>query len=313
MASVKLYPRLDKINDKGEAPIYIRLTKNRKSRYIALDTYVRPEDWNEKVGKVKSNAQNSFQLNYYLTSKEAEAQAIALELEIKSKSVTALDIKSRILRRPPSDFFTFVEKYGQQMNSEWSIGNYRKFLSVLTKLRMYNKGRKLYFDEINVAFIRDFQRYLLDDLGNKLNIVYANLKVIRRLLAEAISDELTPYEKNPCLKIRFRTEKSHRLYLLDEELERLKNLKLTRNSCLRCHRDIYVFSADTGGIRIFDLLLMRWRNFDGTHLIFQIKKTQEDIGIKIPDSSLALLQQYHQLATMRHPLRKVEKTLLFFH
>lgn len=98
---------------------------------------------------------------------------------------------------------------------------------------------KLYFDEITVAFIKDFRRHLLEDLGNKLNTVHANLKVIRRVLIEAISDELLPYEKNPFLKIKIRGEKSHRLYLLDEELDRLKELKLTQHSRFECHRDLY--------------------------------------------------------------------------
>jgi integrase/recombinase XerD len=116
MASVKLYPRIDKLNTKGEAPIYLRLTKNRKSKYIALDAYVKPEEWNEKTGKVRSNATNAFLLNNYLASKEAEA--IALELETRSKSVTACDIKSRIIGKPPGDFFIYAtirQGYVQRM------------------------------------------------------------------------------------------------------------------------------------------------------------------------------------------------------
>src|SRR5258708_27130942 len=123
MASVKLFPRFDKLNDQGKIPIYLRLTKNRKSRYIALEAWIRPEDWDEKSRKVKPSAQNSYQLNYYLASKEAEAESIALELEIRSKSVTALDVKGRILGKVPGDFFAFAEKYGAMMSPEWSVGN----------------------------------------------------------------------------------------------------------------------------------------------------------------------------------------------
>jgi len=312
MASVKVYPRIDKVNDNGKAPIYMRLTKNRKSRYIALDAWIRPEDWDEKSGKVKPSAQNAYQLNYYLVSKEAEAESIALELETRSKSVTAVDVKARILGKVPQDFFTFAEKYGKMMSSEWSVGNYRKFLSVLTKFKLYNKGKRLYFDEVTVSLIRDFQRYLLEELGNKLNTVQSNLKVLRRVITEAISDELMPYEKNPFLKIKIKAEKSHRLYLLDEELGRLNALRLTPQSKLECHRDLYLFSADTGGIRISDLLLLRWRNFDQTHVTFRMKKTQEDIRIKVPDASLTILRRYYQLAKSRRPGKKVDRNAFIF-
>ena len=312
MATVKLYPRLDKVNDKGEAPIYLRLTQNRKSKYIALEAAVKPSDWNTKTGKVKVGVPNACQLNCYLAVKEAEATSIALELETRSKSVTALDIKARILGRPPADFFAFAEKYGKQMSPEWSVGNYRKFLSVLAKFKEYKKGKKVYFDEVTVNLIRDFQRHLLEELGNKLNTVHSNLKVIRRIIIEAISDELIPYEKNPFLKIRIKGEKSHRSYLLDEELNRLKTLRLTPQSKLECHRDLYLFSANTGGIRISDLLLLRWRNFDRTHVTFRMKKTQEEVRIKVPDESLAILCRYYYQAKSRQPGEKVNKNAFIF-
>jgi hypothetical protein len=59
---------------------------------------------------------------------------------------------------------------------------------------------------------------------NKLNTVHSNLKVIRRILLEAVSEGLFPHEKDPFLKIKIRAEKSHRHYLLDDELNKLKEL-----------------------------------------------------------------------------------------
>ena len=160
------------------------------------------------------------------------------------------------------------------MYKEWSIGNSRKYACVLSKLKVFHKEKKLYFDEVNVTLIKKFQRYLSGDLQNKLNTVHANLKVIRRIITEAISEELMPYEKNPFLKIKLRCEKSNRTFLLDDELAKLEELKLHEDSRMEYHRDLYIFSAYSGGIRISYLLLMRWKHFDGTHLNFCIKKNQ---------------------------------------
>jgi len=52
MASIKVFPKMNKINKYGQVPIYLRLTKNRRSRYIALDVYIDPKDWNEKSRKL---------------------------------------------------------------------------------------------------------------------------------------------------------------------------------------------------------------------------------------------------------------------
>lgn len=58
------------------------------------------------------------------------------------------------------------------------------------------------------------------------------------------------------------------------------------------HRSLYIFSAYSGGVRISDLLMMCWKNFNGKHLYFQVKKTKEYLSIKLPKKSLDILKFY---------------------
>ena len=118
MASIKVFPKMNKINKYGQVPIYLRLTKNRRSRYIALDVYIDPKDWNEKSGKVRPGAVNAKQINSFLSIKEAEAEATSLEMESRSNFVSAHDIKSKLLGIAPSDFFTFFEKRIKERTDE---------------------------------------------------------------------------------------------------------------------------------------------------------------------------------------------------
>lgn len=195
MASVKVYPRLDKKNLEGKAPVYLRVTKNRKSKYIALDTYVLPADWNKEAGKLRSTATNASHINTYISSKVAEAEKISLELETKSKSVTSYDIKSRILGRPPEDFFMFVTSRDLIMKEEFSVGTYRRYKCVVEKFKTFSNADAIYFDDINVTLIKEFQQYLLINCKNHVNTVHANLKVIRKLLSDAAAEGLIPFEK----------------------------------------------------------------------------------------------------------------------
>jgi integrase/recombinase XerD len=296
MASVKVYPRLDKANKTGQVPIYLRLTKNRKSKYIALDVYINPKDWNEKTGKVKLTAPNATQINSFIASKEAEAEAISLEMETKSRFITAYDIKSRIIGNPPDDFFMFMENRSKALSEELSVGTIRRIGGILAKLKKFCNRDKLFFDEINVKFIRDFQQFLIEDLKNHTNTVHSNLKVIRKMICDAIDEELMPAEKNPFNKIKLKAQKTFREFLLDDELEKIEKLQLEERSMLNHHRNLYIFSAYSGGVRISDLLMMRWKNFNGQHLYFQVKKTKEDLSIKLPKKSLEILSFYKALA-----------------
>jgi len=134
MASVKVFPRLDKVNSEGKTPIYLRLIKNRKSKYIALDVYIFSGDWNKVTSKVKSTAVNASQINSYISSKIAEAERIALELETKSIFVTAYDIKHKILGKAPADFFEYFENRKDIIDKEYTIGTIRRYKCAVNKL-----------------------------------------------------------------------------------------------------------------------------------------------------------------------------------
>jgi integrase len=55
--------------------------------------------------------------------------------------------------------------------------------------------------------------------------------------------------------------------------------------------------------RTSDLLMMRWRNFTGEHLYFRIRKTQEDLSIRLSEQSMQIINHYKAISTL---------TLLFF-
>jgi integrase/recombinase XerD len=69
---------------------------------------------------------------------------------------------------------------------------------------------------------------------------------------------------------------------------------------LHHHRDLFIFIAYTGGIRISDLPLMRWKHFDGDHFNFQIKKTWEDLRIKLPENKIKMSKGNLFLAKYYH-------------
>ena len=312
MASIKISPRHDKANKSGQVPLYLRLTKNRRSKYVALDVYISPNDWNSKTGKVKTTAINAPQINNFITKKIAETQALSLSMETKSKFVTVYDIKSKLVGNGPAEFFSYFEKQIRLRTEEFSIGTILHYKTVLKKLKIYWKKERLYFEDVNVHLIKDFQEHLMYELKNHTNTIHSNLKIIRTVINDAVAEGLIPFEKNPFNMIKLRSEKTSRQFLCDEELDRLEDLTLLEGSQLNHHRNLYLFSAYTAGIRISDLLNMRWRNVYDGHLYFQIKKNKEDIGVKLPHKSLSILQTYRALAEQTQGRKFVDPDSFIF-
>ena len=69
MASIKeLLWKHDKKKD-GTFPIALRITQNRKTRYIFTGKYVFEKDWDAKACKVKKSYPNSTRFNNFLLTK----------------------------------------------------------------------------------------------------------------------------------------------------------------------------------------------------------------------------------------------------
>jgi len=52
LPTVNIECRKNKLNNKGEAPLYIRITINRKSGYISLKKYINPYNFDSKRQKL---------------------------------------------------------------------------------------------------------------------------------------------------------------------------------------------------------------------------------------------------------------------
>src|SRR4030095_6949765 len=88
------------------------------------------------------------------------------------------------------------------------------------------------------------------------------------------------------------TEKVKRDYLTEEELRLLEDAQLKNNSMKDHHRNMYVFSAYAGGLRISDILLLKWQNFNGSKIVVHTAKTSSVVSIKLPPKALEILKKY---------------------
>lgn len=97
MATSRIVLKRNKRKSNSEIPLYLRITKNRKAKFISLGYSILENDWDEKKDKVKRSNPNYARLNHFLSKKTAEAESISLELETTSKEISTAQIKKRIL------------------------------------------------------------------------------------------------------------------------------------------------------------------------------------------------------------------------
>ena len=268
MASVTIVFRKNKVNKKGEAPIFFRVIKNRKSSYISTGFSVIEADWDESNKRIKSTAKGKghkdtvARMNALISQRFLDIQNDIIEAESTQKSITTKTIRETLHGKPPLDFFTFADSVVENYNLENKIGTYSRTKSVITKLKFY--APNIQFGDITPKFLAEYEKHLKtkDKKPNSINTIHANLKFIRLVFNKAFQQDLIDYETNPFLKFKMKTEKTQRDYLTEDELKAFESVSTVLGTRLDLHKDMFIFASYTGGLRVSDMLQLQWKHFD---------------------------------------------------
>lgn len=259
---------------------------------MSLELRVKPQDWDATLCQVTRSYPNMKRVNNYLLQRKAEAMDTVLKKESESRSSDKL--KKVIKGESSESFLKHFARHLARLEKTVKVNTLRKAQSVYNKLETYLGKRDLLFDDMTVAFLKQYEAHLRDELGNSVNTIHSDLKIFRKLIYDAIREDLISPERNPYLKFKLETEKTTKAYLTEEELNAIWELPLKEGSKQWHHRNLFVFAADAGGPRISDLLQLKWANFSGTHIKFTTQKTNDMVSVKVPTRALAILQFYRK-------------------
>lgn len=289
--SIQIVLRKDKINKKGEAALYMRFIKNRRSTNIYTGIRIADKYWDERRKMVKSSHPNSERLNNNLKKLEIEYRDRVLNAEGNDLSISIKDIKGSITGRNSPDFFEIGQGIVDYYLATNRIGSHAKAMSILKKVSVYAKTTKLFLHEMDYQFIKKYDRYLKEVLKNKINTAHKDMRFIRQIFHVAVKEGLIEVKDNPFTKFKLHLEKTSRVFMTLDEVEKMAAFPLVNAKEALC-RDMFVFACYTG-LRVSDVLLLQHRNIVGNRLLFTIRKTSTQVGIHLPSPALRVLETYH--------------------
>ena len=295
MASVKVVFRKDKLNKNGKAPIHFRIIKHRRIRYISANIMLAEKYWSARKNAVKPSYPNSNRINSLLANKVAELQDGVFKFATQKRNLNTAALKEELMGKKPVDFFEFAEEILAGYERAGQIGSHDKNKSTLTKLKNYQNGKRLDFQDMTVQFLVKYEKYLREKKKNKTATVNNSLKFFRKVYNEAVRQKLVDRDINPFEGHKMKSEKSVRTYLTEDEIISIENVKLRRGSRIELHRDMFVFASYAAGLRVSDVLMLKWDSFDGEYLHITIRKTGKQIVIKCPTKVLEIIQRYKDL------------------
>ncbi|MEI7472947.1 MAG: phage integrase SAM-like domain-containing protein [Chitinophagaceae bacterium] len=287
--------------------------QKRRLRY-EFGQSVKPVDWNEKKQRVKNKltttkdgkfALNDMLDNLELTCLRAYSEALKDGIPdpiILKRTLDHLIDKNHnnaeISNKPTlfslaQRFIDGEIKFKGKDKSRGSLNNYAAVTKHLRAYEAFSKSR-IDFETINLDFFYSYVSYLKNNLKLAVNTIAKDISIIKVFMGEAVDLEYTDNMKFKHKKFAFNEEETDHVYLTEDELTKLYELRIT-NKKLEEVRDLFIFGAWVG-LRFSDFSNVKKENIiqiDGDYFIKMItQKTKELVIIPCNPVVMEIFEKY---------------------
>jgi len=294
MASIKLILRINKPNKESKLPLCIQIIKDRKKSLIHLGQYLDPNDWDQVKQKVKKSHPNHHELNIFLLKRLTEANKKFLEIETQKSSSSAKAIQRTIKSKGSSKFIGQAEIYLNGLKQSGKYNRYSADKPRINRFIEFMEGEDISFQDITVPLLNKFKAYLKGTREITDRTIINHLVVIRTIFSQAIKDNLVeskfyPFGKD---KIRIKFPESQKVSLTIDEVKKIEDAILSPESSLNHARNLWLLSFYFAGIRISDLLRLKWSDINDGRISYTMGKNAKSGSLRITEKASLILGIY---------------------
>ena len=294
MASIKLVLRINQEDKTGHSPLYIRVIKDRKAKFITTGVKLKQSEWDDSKQKIKKNHPNSARMNAFIAQKIADAEGTVADHERKRKSVSARKLKEAIKGKDMANFFEYAYNRCERIKGTVSVATYRNYKQYIGKFEKFIGNREVYFDDITVTTLKDYINHMSNNLKNGATTIHYSLLILSVMFRDAQREDVIPETIYPFSKVRVKRDKGKRLYLKKEQIEKLRKLKIEYKGKDSVFRDMFIFAVYAGGLRFSDVVSLKWKDYSEKEqrITKNIRKTKRTHSFKIGQLAIDILNQY---------------------
>lgn len=287
--SIKPYLDIRKKKKDGTTPIYMRLTKNGKSRYISVGISVKENQWDAKEKVVKKHPmKRRYNKEIWKLQRELEENFYQAE---ENGRVTLKSLKESVVNDNHDSILNYAEEYHKQLEKERRLYEYKKMKTIINNLESYLDGNKVTPEELNADFIEGFQDHLLRVEGNNPNTTRRKLTTLKAFFTDLQKKELL--KTDPFLQVqKVKKKPTNKTRLTYDQIESIRDLNLEEGSNLWHIRNYFMYSFYNAGIRFSDICTLTWKNIIDGRLVYSMHKTGEGKSIKQLEEHNRILDYY---------------------
>lgn len=273
----------------------LRVTKDRKRKYVSLGISVNPEHWDFSKNQPKSDCPNREFIELMIAEKLKAYNSTIIELRATNQDFTSSSLVDKVdggnslVRKTVNDLFV---EHLQRLENEKRRGYMLSVRYVYNSLINFNKHLNIPFAEIDVSWLKRYESWLRsrEVSQNTIGIHFRTLRVLYNLAIEekAVKEELYPFKSFKVSKLHEETAKRA---LSKENVERIISFPPT-DDYMRFAIDIFAFTYYSGGINLTDIANLTESNIIADKLIYKRQKTGKLIKIPLQDKAKQLIERY---------------------
>ncbi len=295
MASIKIFQKNKQLAN-GECPIFLRITKDRKKKLIALGYSCKPNQWSSAKSEFKKNLPNHVQKNLVLSELKSKALSIIDGFRTNSIDFTLSQFEEAFRGGKSTSNVNVYQHFTQKienLKTAGQVGNATVYKDTRSSFFGFTKNKRLRFEDITPSLLEKYEIYL-KSRGGTNGGVSNKMRTIRAIYNDAIDKDYAKLEHYPFRKYKISKLKAESVKraLAHEEVKQIVNFPLDKYPHLTDARNYFVFSYYTRGMNFVDMLHLKWSDIINDTITYKRAKTHKNFVVKVLPPVRTILNYY---------------------
>jgi integrase/recombinase XerD len=295
MATIKITQRTKALSN-GEFPIFLRVTKDRKSKFISLKLSCDNSQWNELKSEFRKNYTNYKQMNSALVEIRNRAEKIISDYLAKGEDLTLEEFEALFLNFKLDKKISvnaFWDEHIEDLNKSGRTGNARFFKDSRNSFFKFLGNKTIHFKDITPILLDKYEVFLRSN-NNIDSGIAVKMRAIRALYNDAIKKGCASKEHYPFVayKVSKLKGKGNKRALSIENVHKIIDLDITKYPNFIDTRNYFTFSYYARGMNFNDMMKLTWDNVIDDKIVYIRAKTKGRFIIKILEPVKKILDYY---------------------
>jgi site-specific recombinase XerD len=278
----------------GEHPLMIRLCKDKKLKYVSLGISVLLQHWDFKKNTPKRNCPNKELIQKIINENinKYSEQLLTLKASNKDFIINNLIENLNSVSVKKYTVLELLDIHINQLIQEDRLKYASTFKELKRSLLDFNKHLNIYFSEIDVKWLKEYEMWLRKkNMGdNSIGIRFRTFRVLYNIAIDKgiVKSEHYPFKTYKVSKLHKETIKRA---IPKESIKAIINYK-TEDKSTQLSVDIFSFSYFCGGINFKDIAYLTKENLIDNKLVYFRRKTKKLIKVPIKDVAMDIIKKY---------------------